>query len=72
VIHQIISYGAVTTAKGILLFTHSMKILYTNVQSFNNRLALVHSIWIGIHMTTIATEKQKFVLNNPTKTKQIT
>lgn len=58
VIHQVISYSATAPAKGNLHFTHSFKILNTNIEPFNHGLALLGGVGVGVHMTAIAAGTQ--------------
>lgn len=69
VIHQVITYSATAPAKGNLLFTHSFKILNTNVESLNHGLALLGGVGVGVHVAAIAAGTQGWVKwPNSTKT----
>lgn len=69
VIHQMIIYSA--TRKGNLFFTHSFKILNTNIEPFDHGLALLGGVGVGVHVTAIAAGTQGSV-KRPNSTKTIT
>lgn len=71
VIHQMITYSATAPAKGNLFFTHSFKILNTNIEPFNHGLALPGGVGVGVHVTAIAAGTRHCV-KWPNSTKTIT